>query len=80
LEKKDIERIKRVAIELLAVLKRKKEEIDNWRAKEQTRDEVRQAIHDFLYSDETGLPESYGDDEISAKTDAVFSYAYTAYP
>jgi hypothetical protein len=53
LEKKDIGRIKKVAVELFAILKRKKQEIDDWRAKEQTRDEMRQAIHDFLYSDAT---------------------------
>jgi type I restriction enzyme R subunit len=76
LEKIDIERIKKVAIELLAILKRKKQEIDDWRAKEQTRDEMRQAIHDFLYSDDTGLPASYEDSEIAAKTEAVFEHVY----
>jgi type I restriction enzyme, R subunit len=76
LEKRDIERIKKVAVELLAILKRKKQEIDDWRAKEQTRDEMRQAIHDFLYSDATGLPESYGDSEIDAKASAVFEHVY----
>ena len=80
LEKKDIDRIKKVAVELYAILKRKKQEIDDWRAKEQTRDEVRQAIHDFLYSDVTGLPDTYGEDEISAKTEAVFAHVYRAYP
>jgi type I restriction enzyme R subunit len=79
LEKRDIERIKRVAVELLAVLKEKKQKIDDWRAREQTRDEVRQSIHDFLYSDDTGLPPSYGDHEITAKADQVFAHAYRAY-
>jgi hypothetical protein len=77
LAKKDVERIKKVAVELLALLKRKKAEIDNWQAKEQTRDELRQAIHDFLYSDATGLPESYGDNETLNKTDAVYRHAYS---
>jgi type I restriction enzyme R subunit len=76
LEKRDIERIRKVAVELLAILKRKKREIDDWRAKEQTRDEMRQAIHDFLYSDATGLPESYGESEIDAKANAVFEHVY----
>lgn len=80
LTKKEIDRIKKVAVELLALFKNKKQEIDDWRAKEQTRDEVRQAINDFLYSDATGLPETYGEDEISAKTEAVFAYVYRAYP
>jgi type I restriction enzyme R subunit len=76
LEKRDIDRIKKVAIELLAILNRKKQEIEDWRAKEQTRDDMRQAIHDFLYSDLTGLPESYGDVEIAARSGAVFEYMY----
>jgi len=76
LAKKDIERIKKVATELLAILKRKKQEIDDWRAKEQTRDEMRQAIYDFLYSDTTGLPECYAEMEINAKADAVFEHVY----
>lgn len=50
------------------------------RAKEQTRDEMRQAIRDFLYSDTTGLPTAYGEDEISAKTEVVFTHVYRAYP
>jgi type I restriction enzyme R subunit len=76
LEKKDIGRIKKVAVELFAILKRKKQEIDDWRAKEQTRDEMRQAIHDFLYSDTTGLPESYKEPEVDAKAEAVFEHVY----
>jgi hypothetical protein len=79
LEKKDIERIKKVAVELLGILKGKKQEIDDWRAKEQTRDEMRQAINDFLYSDSTGLPESYEEAEVAAKTDAVFAHVYRMY-
>jgi len=79
LAKRDIERIRKVAVGLLALLKRKKDEIDDWRAKEQTRNSVRQDILDFLYSDATGLPESYGDDEINNRTDAIYRHAYQAY-
>ena len=79
LEKKDIDRIKKVAVELHAILLRKKAEIDEWRAKEQTRDEVRTTIRDFLYADSTGLPDSYTDQEVVEKTDAVFAWAYRAY-
>jgi type I restriction enzyme R subunit len=76
LAKKDIDRIKKVAVDLFAILKRKKQEIDDWRAKEQTRDEMRQAIHDFLYSDETGLPQSYEEPEVGARARAVFEHMY----
>jgi type I restriction enzyme R subunit len=79
LEKRDIDRIKKVAVELLATLKQKKQDIDDWRAKEQTRGAMRQTIHDFLYSDTTGLPESYADEEIEAKTQAVFAHVYRVY-
>jgi type I restriction enzyme R subunit len=76
LEKKDIGRIKKVAVDLFAILQRKKQEIDDWRAKEQTRDEMRQAIHDFLYSDATGLPESYEEPEVDARAEAIFEHVY----
>jgi len=33
----------------------------------------------FLYDDATGLPASYGDDEIEAKTDEVFRHVYRVY-
>lgn len=79
LEKKDIERIKKVAIELLGTLKRKKQQIDDWRAKEQTRDAMRQTINDFLFSDATGLPASYTEPEIEQKTQAVYQYVYRTY-
>jgi type I restriction enzyme R subunit len=80
LSKREIDRIKKVAVDLLAVLKGTKQRIDDWRAKEQTRDEMRQAIHDFLYSDRTGLPDSYGEDEICAKAESVFAHVYRGYP
>jgi type I restriction enzyme R subunit len=79
LEKKDIERLKKVAISLLELFKRKKQEIDDWRAKETTRDDMRQTIQDFLYNDATGLPEAYSEAEIDAKAQVVFAHVYRAY-
>jgi type I restriction enzyme R subunit len=79
LEKKEIDRIKKVAVELLGLLERKKAEIYDWRAREQTRDDVRAAIGNFLYDDATGLPPTYERDEVEAKTEAVFQHAYRAY-
>jgi len=49
-------------------------------AKEQTRGDMRQAIHDFLYSDITGLPESYDESDIEPKAEAVFAHMYRASP
>jgi type I restriction enzyme R subunit len=67
LSKKDFERIKKVAKDLLEHLKADKLIIDNWREKEATRDSIKIEIHNCLYNDATGLPESYTEDEISQK-------------
>ena len=78
LNKSDIDRLKKVAASLLTTLEQRKSEIDDWRAKEATRDLMRQTINDFLYSDETGLPGSYSPEEIAQKTQVVFGHIYTA--
>jgi type I restriction enzyme R subunit len=66
---------------LLKKLKEEKLKIDHWRDKESTRDAVRIAIHDFLWSDVTGLPvDLYDESEISAKAEEVFLHVYRAYP
>ena len=42
---------------------------------------ARVAIHDFLYSDETGLPaNAYSVDDVTATSEAVFAHVYRAYP
>ena len=79
LEKSDIERIKKVAVSLMRTLEERKREIDDWRAKEATQDIMRQSIHDFLWSDETGLPATYTLDEIEEKSNQVFAYVYQHY-
>jgi len=78
---KEIKRIKKVAVELLAVLKERIQEIDHWRDSETTRDTVRVEIHNFLYRDATGLPEDfYTENDVEAKTDEVFQHVFRAYP
>jgi type I restriction enzyme, R subunit len=77
---KEIGRIKQVAVQLLTTLKAEKLRVNQWRDKEATRDAVRSTIFDFLYSDNTGLPDTYTDDEIKAKSDAVFQHVFYAYP
>ncbi len=77
----EIERIKAVAVELLATLKAEKLRIDQWREKEATRDAVKGAIHDFLYSDVTGLPvEAYEETEVQERADEVFQHVFRVYP
>jgi type I restriction enzyme R subunit len=81
LDKADIRRIKTVAKELLRTLKAEKLRVDQWREKEATQSAVKVVIHDFLYSDETGLPAgAYSDDEVEATSEAVFAHVYRAYP
>jgi len=81
LAQEEIKRIKIVAVELLETLKSEKLKIDHWREKESTRDAVRLAIRDFLWSDATGLPiQSYTEEEVAAKADDVFQHIYRAYP
>ena len=50
-------------------------------AKESTRDGVRIAIRDFLWSETTGLPVGvYSEDEVTIKTEDVFQHVYRVYP
>jgi len=77
----EIKRIKAVAVDLLEKLKGEKLRIDHWRDKEATRDAVRAAIRDFLWSDETGLPvESYTEADVETRSENVFRHVYRAYP
>ncbi|MEA3303188.1 MAG: DUF3387 domain-containing protein, partial [Pseudomonadota bacterium] len=77
----EIKRIKTVAVGLLKTLKAKKLRVDHWRDKEATRDSVRVTIHNFLWSDKTGLPvESYTTDDVNTITAEVFRHVYRAYP
>ena len=81
LDAKDIGHIKSVAVQLLEALKTEKLRIDQWREKESTRDAVRIAIRDFLWSDDTGLPvDSYSEEEVQNKAEEVFHHVYRVYP
>lgn len=79
LDKKEIDRLKKVAVGLFDLVEAKRKEMQDWRAKEATRDAIRQSIHDYLFADATGLPESYSEEEIGAKSNAVFEHAYRMY-
>ncbi len=77
----DIRRIKTVAVQLLEKLKAEKLKVDHWRDKESTRDAVRIAIKNFLWSEDTGLPvDAYDEAEVENKSDAVFGHIYRTYP
>lgn len=77
----DIKRIKAVAVNLLATLKAEKLRVDQWREKESTRDAVKVTIHDFLYSEDTGLPvDSYEIAEVKERSSEIYRHVYRAYP
>ncbi len=77
----DVKRIKAVAVDLLEALKAEKLRVDQWRDKEATCDAVKLAIHDFLYSDKTGLPvHAYQEAEVTACSEQVFRHVHRVYP
>jgi len=78
---KEIKKIKAIAVQLLATLKSEKLKVDHWRDKESTRDAVRLAIKDFLWSDDTGLPvDHYGEGEVESRAEEVYRHVYRVYP
>ncbi len=77
----EIKQVKEVAISLLNELKKEKLRVDQWREKEATRDAVLLAIHDYLWSDATGLPvESYSEQDVQNIAEEVYRHIYYAYP
>ncbi len=81
LTKAEAEKIKSVAVGLLALLKEEKLKVDHWTDKEATRDAVRVTIHDFLWADATGLPtDRYTTTDVEKRSEAVYRHVYRAYP
>lgn len=80
LDKRAIARIKKVAKEPLEQVRHELEQIEDWRAKQATRDNVRTKILDFLYSDSTGLPVGvYSEDEVRGLSERVFVHFLETY-
>lgn len=66
---------------LLDRLKAERLRVDHWRDKEATRDAVRIAIHDFLWSGETGLPvDTFSEDDVTDRAEEIYRHIYRAYP
>ena len=81
LSAKDIKRIKEIAVELLKAVKMEVGKYHHWKDKESSRDAVHMCIHDFLFSDQSGLPiESYNDVDVESYTEAIYRHIYRAYP
>ena len=81
LSSREMKRIKEVAVDLLETLKAEKLRVDHWTDKEATRDAVRLAIRDFLWSESTGLPvDQYTEDDVQARAEDVYRHIYRVYP
>jgi len=81
LSQSEIKRIKEVAAELLKTLKEEKLRVDHWKDKEATRDAVRLAIRDFLWSETTGLPvDQYTEDDVQVRAEEIYRHVYRVYP
>ena len=77
----EIKQIKAMAVQLLETLKAEKLRVDHWRDKESTRDAVRLTIRDFLWSEDTGLPEDrYTEEDVEIRAEEVFRHVYRVYP
>jgi type I restriction enzyme R subunit len=74
LNKAEIDRIKKVAVGLHEVLKAEVERVQDFFAKQATRDAMKTRIHNFLYDEASGLPDSFDEEEIDTKADAVFAH------
>lgn len=77
----DLKRIKAVAVELLAAIKAQIRVIDSWKEKETTRDAVLGRIRDYLWNDQTGLPEqNYSEEDVAERAENVFKHVFRVYP
>lgn len=74
LSQKEINRLKKVATGLYQTLKNQLEQIQDFAARQSTRDKIKIFIKNYLWDEHTGLPESFPTDEIEEKADAVFAH------
>ena len=77
LSKQDIQKIKHVAVDLLAKVKAKIAELDHWTDKQETKAAVDNLIRDTLWAE---LPECYDEVSISGYRQKIYEYVYTRYP
>jgi len=81
LKPEEIQKIKKVAKELLKTLKEKLKDLYKWQDREPTRDDLKVLIRNFLWDDASGLPvDYYTQNDVDKKAEAVFYHVYRAYP
>ena len=76
LSKQDIQKIKKVAVDLLEKVKAKITELDHWTDKQETKATIDNLIRDTLWAE---LPESYDEVSISVYRQKICEYVYTRY-
>ena len=76
LSKQDIQKIKKVAVDLLEKVKAKITELDHWTEKQETKATIDNLIRDTLWAE---LPESYDEVSISVYRQKIYEYVYTRY-
>ena len=76
LSKHDIQKIKKVAVDLLEKVKAKITELDHWTDKQETKATIDNLIRDTLWAE---LPESYDEVSISVYRQKIYEYVYTRY-
>lgn len=76
LSKKDIDKIKVVAKDLLKTVKEKIATLNNWTDKETTQNQVKVIIRDVLWS---GLPQCYDDNDLAICRQKIYQHVYTRY-
>lgn len=76
LSKQDIQKIKKVAVDLLEKVKVKITELDHWTDKQETKATIDNLIRDTLWAE---LPESYDEVSIFVYRQKIYEYVYTRY-
>lgn len=77
ISKSDIDKLKKVSVDLLVMVKNRIASLHNWREKATTTAIIGQLIHDTLYQE---LPESYDISEIEPYSKKLYEYIYERYP
>lgn len=77
ISKSDIDKLKKVSVDLLVMVKKRIATLHNWREKATTTAIIGQLIHDTLYQE---LPESYDISEIEPYSKKLYEYIYERYP
>lgn len=74
-------RVKKIAKELIEKIKAEIGKVDNWRAKDTTKAQIRSLIFNYLYDEQTGLPvDVYSPEDVNTLAEELFKHVYVQYP